>query len=93
MTEKVTKKYYCDFCGLEIDPESEHAIRLFGVNHSEGLVIRQMKIYESQFKTLKTEKAVAVKVRQADYCNADHLARHVERRILEERKKVLGSIK
>jgi hypothetical protein len=76
MTEKVTKQYFCDFCGEEIDPKSPDGIHVFAHTHSkEGIVVRPLK------QPLESHKEIAVVVENGDFCNVDHFACYIKRLI------------
>lgn len=81
MTEKVTKQYFCDFCGQEIDQTTMHGIRIFNTNHNkEGLTIRPIR------QSMDAHRQIAIVVQNGDFCNIDHLMQYITKRLNEERK-------
>lgn len=82
MTEKITKQYFCDFCGSEIDQTSKDAIRIFNTNHSkEGwLTIRPIK------QCMDAHRHVVVLIKQGDFCSIDHFSQYIEEQLEKERK-------
>lgn len=81
MTEKVTKQYYCDFCGAEIDQNKYDGLRIFNTNHNkEGLTIRPIR------QSMDAHRQIAIVVQNGDFCNIDHLMQYITKRLNEERK-------
>ena len=81
MTEKVIKKYYCDFCGEEIDQNLYDGIRIFNTNHNkEGLTIRPIR------QSMDAHRQIAIVIQQGDFCNLDHLMQHITKNLTDERR-------
>lgn len=81
MTEKVTKQYYCDFCGAEINQTTMAGIRIFNTNHNkEGLTIRPLK------QSMDAHRHVAIVIQNGDFCNLDHLMQYIEKELTSAKK-------
>lgn len=81
MAEQVIKKYFCDFCGAEIDQRSESAIRCFdrGRNSKDGFVVKQLP------QLTDATREVYVVIEAGDFCNVDHFAQHIKERMDKSR--------
>lgn len=81
MTEKVTKQYFCDFCGKEIDSKSESAIRCFdrSPRDKDGFAIRQLP------QLVDATRQVYVIVTDGDFCDIVHFAQHIKRQMEKSR--------
>jgi len=80
MTERITKQYFCDFCGAEIDITSESAIRCFEMcKGNQSFTIKQLP------QMLDASRQVYVIVESGDYCNVDHFAKHIKQQMEKSR--------
>lgn len=76
MSEKVTKQYFCDFCGAEIDQTTIDGIRISNDIHNKGgLTIRPIKQY------MDANRNIAIVIRDGDFCNVNHLMQFIERKL------------
>lgn len=80
MTEKIIKQYFCDYCGNEIDQDSNDSIRSFpyGNGSDKGIVIRKLK------NTDNDRKGVAVKFEGGDFCCMAHMSLYLTKQLDEE---------
>ena len=81
MTEKITKQYFCDHCGAEIDQTSTDAIQVF-IHNSPGnnIIVKPIK------QLTDARRQVAIVMVNGDYCNIEHYIEHIKTLIYQERK-------
>lgn len=76
MAEQVIKKYFCDFCGAEIDQRSESAIRCFEMcKGNQSFTIKQLP------QMTDASRQVYVMPGSGDFCNVDHFAKHIKKQM------------
>ena len=78
MTEQIVKKYFCDYCGSEIDQEDRNAIQVhFPSNNAFTIIfglINQPNI----------TRHIMFIITDGHYCNTEHYVFHIIKRLENE---------